>query len=137
MTLSDTLPKAEAVAVEDYNAMALECGLPTVRIMTPKRIKQLRGRLKDGNGLPGWRYALDKVRASPFLRGRNDRGWRADFDFLLQQSSFVKLIEGRYDTQGRADPLAAAASQFVGGAARGGQRGLDVQAELGFGGGAE
>ena len=138
--MSEALHQAEAAAVEAFNQMALECGLPTVRMMSPARIKKLRARLKDGNGLPGWHYALDKVRASPFLRGQGGRGtWPgATFDFLLQQSSFIKVIEGAYDRKAaQADPLAAAASQFVGGAARGGQRGLDVQAELGFGGGAE
>lgn len=40
---------------------------------------------------------MDRVRASPFLRGDNDRGWRASLDFLLKPESFAKLMEGAYD----------------------------------------
>jgi len=35
--------------------------------------------------------------ASAFCRGENDRGWRADLDFLCQPKSFNGLIEGKYD----------------------------------------
>jgi hypothetical protein len=40
--------------------------------------------------------AIAAVERSPFCRGENDRGWKADFDFLLQPKSFNRLIEGFY-----------------------------------------
>jgi hypothetical protein len=40
---------------------------------------------------------MDALERSAFCRGENDRGWRADFDFLLQPKSFTKLLEGAYD----------------------------------------
>ena len=39
---------------------------------------------------------LEKLSNSQFLTGDNDRGWKASFDFLLQEKSFLKLLEGAY-----------------------------------------
>ena len=47
--------------------------------------------------LDEWKQAFAAIERSPFLKGENKTGWRASFDFLLQPSSFTKLIEGQYD----------------------------------------
>ena len=85
------------LAVKAYNETAERCGLPTTRKLTAARLSKLRARLKDCDGLDGWRDALAKLEASTHCTGGNDRGWRANLDFLLQESSFVKLIEGAFD----------------------------------------
>lgn len=80
-----------------YNDMASRAGLPQAQALTEKRKSALRGRLKDAGGIDGWRVALEKVAASPLCTGQNDRGWRADLDFICTQSKFVNIMEGRYD----------------------------------------
>ena len=40
--------------------------------------------------------ALANIERSSFLTGTNDRGWRADLEFLLQPSSFAKVHDGGY-----------------------------------------
>jgi len=92
-------------AVEAWNSLAHDCGLAKVERMNDSRRRALRVRLRECDGLPGWAAALGKVRNSPFLLGENDRGWKADFDFLTQPKSFTKLMEGAYD---RAKPTAKA-----------------------------
>lgn len=89
--------RPEALAVKAYNAMAERAGLAQVQKLHDTRKAKLLARLKDCGGLEGWAEALRKVKASPFLTGQNDRGWRADFDFLMRESSFTKLMEGAYD----------------------------------------
>jgi hypothetical protein len=64
--------------------------------MTGQRERQLNARLKDST-LDEWTRVFDALERSAFCRGENDRGWRADFDFLLQPKSFTKLLEGAYD----------------------------------------
>jgi len=64
--------------------------------LTGTRKRQLAARL-DADGLDGWRAMLAKVSASPFLRGEGKTGWRADFDFVLKEANFVRIVEGRYD----------------------------------------
>ncbi len=82
--------------VEAWNDLAERRGLPVIRKLTGNRQKQLRTFVRL-NTIDEVRTALDAIERSAFLRGENDRGWRADFDFLLQPKSFAKLIEGAYD----------------------------------------
>lgn len=97
---------AEAVAI--WNNLASEISLPQVQKLTPKRRSSLKARLRDCGGLDGWRFAMGKIRGSPFLCGGGRDGWKADFDFVLQQSSFVKLMEGKYDDSRSQKPASTA-----------------------------
>jgi uncharacterized protein YdaU (DUF1376 family) len=90
-------------AVSDWNDLAEQVGLAKVARLTPARAKKLRRRLDDCDGINGWTGAMRKVAASEFLTGKNDRGWRADFDFVLQEKSFTKLMEGGYDRKKSTD----------------------------------
>ena len=36
---------------------------------------------------------------SGFLIGHNDRGWTADFDFIIRPDKAVKLLEGQYNNK--------------------------------------
>lgn len=82
-------------AFEAYNATALRCGLQQAARLTPDRQRKLIARLRD-YGLDGWTRALANVERSSFLTGKNDRGWRATLDFLLQAQSFGKVHDGGY-----------------------------------------
>lgn len=84
-------------AVDAWNATADRTGLPKVQRLTEPRGKALRKRLDECGGLSGWLTALVKLEASSFLTGRSGKDWRANFDFVLQPSSFQKLLEGAYD----------------------------------------
>lgn len=93
-----TDPDAD-LAFNAYNDLAEEVGLAKAQVLTTTRRKKIAARLNECGGLRGWIDALAKIRGSPFLRGDNDRGWRADMDFILQASSFTRLMEGAYDRQ--------------------------------------
>jgi hypothetical protein len=83
-------------AFELWNELALRVGLSQARTLTPQRRKSLIARLREHGGLDAWRIALANVERSAFLQGSNDRGWRADIDFLLQASRFAKVVDGGY-----------------------------------------
>lgn len=83
--------------VEAWNVMADQAGLPKAKL-TPERRKKLRPFLKR-HSADDITEAIWAIPRSPFLRGDNDRGWRANFDFLLQPASFTKITEGTYDQQ--------------------------------------
>ena len=40
---------------------------------------------------------LSKVEEYPFLTGENDRGWKADFEWLMNRNNLLKVMEGRYE----------------------------------------
>jgi hypothetical protein len=79
-----------------------------VRIMTNMRMKHTRARwlevcVKDRAGhdeaLSFFRWYFERAEDSDFLTGRKsngDRVWKADFEWLMNQSNWVKVIEGKY-----------------------------------------
>jgi uncharacterized protein YdaU (DUF1376 family) len=85
------------LAVDGWNALASEVGLAPVMKLTAARRAKCHHRLQDCGGLDGWNLALAKIRGDPFFQGAGERGWKADFDFLMQEKSFVKLMEGGFD----------------------------------------
>lgn len=40
-----------------------------------------------------------KASKSDFLRGNNNKRWRADLDWLINPNNFVKVMEGKYDNK--------------------------------------
>lgn len=92
--IGDSCPLREAF--DAWNAIAEETSLPVARVLTAARKAGIKSRLADCGGIEEWRMVIAKVRDSPFLRGVNDRGWKADLDFLLQPKSFNRLMDGGY-----------------------------------------
>lgn len=84
----------EALSV--YHASAERVGWPKVVKFTPKRKAALRQRLRDAGGLEGWAAAMTRAERSSFCTGAKT-DFRADLDFFLQEQSFIRLVEGRYD----------------------------------------
>jgi uncharacterized protein YdaU (DUF1376 family) len=83
-------------AVQLWNDAAERLGLPQMQKLTAARRGKLTARLKDCGGIDGWVAALDRLAGIPGLLGVNG-GWKADFDFLVAESKFTKLMEGSYD----------------------------------------
>lgn len=78
--------------------------LPRVAKLTPTRQQHIRARWR--NELPdleSWSDYFGAVQASDFLSGRTpptqgrSKPWVADIDFLIKQSTVVKMAEGKYD----------------------------------------
>lgn len=82
--------------VEAWNSTAERLGLSAVRKLTPDRRRKLATRIRQ-NTIDEFTEAIGAIERSPFLRGQNDRGWKADFDWMLEPKNFTKLTEGIYD----------------------------------------
>ena len=95
---ADPLPISEAF--DRWNELASRKRLPVAVALTDLRRKQIKARLVEA-GLSGWSEALAAVEASPHCLGENDRGWRADIDFVCHPKSFNKLREGSYAAKGK------------------------------------
>ena len=61
---------------------------PKTYKLTPARTAKIKARLKDA-GEDMVRQAIEKTAASPFHQGDNERGWKADLDFIV--GSYEKL----------------------------------------------
>jgi hypothetical protein len=46
-----------------------------------------------------WDKFLKKIANISFLWGDNDRGWKADFNWVLNENNYAKIIEGKYEKE--------------------------------------
>jgi hypothetical protein len=91
----------EAIREDFFSHWNSTAKLPRIRSMTEKRTQRLNSRLKEPDFADNWRRIIDRIAASAFCTGQNERGWRADIDWLLSNSTnYVKVLEGKYDDKG-------------------------------------
>ena len=94
--------------------------LSSVRMLNDKRKKQIRTLLASNNAtVDDSMKAIKIISMSSFCQGKNDRNWRASFDWLIKdtKSCFSRLFEGVYAfTQDEKNKL----SQYIGQTANGG-----------------
>jgi hypothetical protein len=95
-------PIAEAVRI--YNEAAEVTGWPKVQKLSPARSQALKARLRDCGGIEGWRFAMDKGKASDFLCGKATGTTPACFDWITKAANFAKIMEGNYDNRDRPSP---------------------------------
>ncbi len=98
---SASLPIRQPVsaALECWNENARSVGWPVASTMSATRQRSLGARLRE-HGLDGWKNALAKARASPFLAGADPPSWFT-FNWLIKSENFLKLQEGNYDQANR------------------------------------
>lgn len=72
---------------------------PRVIKITDKRKTKIRLRFEEmGFSFERLQEVFDKAENSMFLRGDNNRSWKADFDWMMANSqNWVKILEGKYD----------------------------------------
>ncbi len=73
--------------------------LPEVRGCSGTRRKRAESRWREEPSAEYWATTVQRIARSPFCSGDNDRGWRADFDFLIQPETRHKVEEGKYDSR--------------------------------------
>lgn len=70
---------------------------PKCTSLSESRKKAIRARLNCGYTVEHFKILFQKAEASVFLKGRNDRNWRASFDWLVKDSNMAKVLDGNYD----------------------------------------
>jgi hypothetical protein len=79
--------------VEFFNDFAKKYGLKTVREISETRRKKIKKILTDYPP-ETIKEVFQNIRDSDFLRG--SKGWKLTFDFLIEKSNFIKILEGAY-----------------------------------------
>lgn len=80
---------------------------PSVRSLSEARKKAIKARLNTYS-LDDFKIVFENAEASAFLKGSNDRNWSANFDWLISDKNFVKVLEGNYADKpkyGRKEPV--------------------------------
>jgi uncharacterized protein YdaU (DUF1376 family) len=83
---------AEGV-VEYFNGVCVN--LPKVVKLTDKRKKHILARLKE-HSKEDIKKVIDLTAESNFLNGKNTNGWTASFDWIIDKSNFIKILENNY-----------------------------------------
>ena len=80
-----------------YNATCTR--LPKCREITSLRKARLKSAWNSGldrKNLAWWERYFALVHESAFLAGENDRGWTANFDWIVKPANMIKIEEGNY-----------------------------------------
>lgn len=102
------------------------CGsFPKIKIVDGARKKAVGARFKTYGDIAVFQTLFEKTEASLFLKGDNDRNWRADFDWIIKPTNMAKVLEGKYDN----DRWATRPGQ---GSQRSGNPFLDIAKEKGY-----
>ncbi|MCP4049887.1 MAG: hypothetical protein GY730_04190 [bacterium] len=93
---SDLIPENSVQKIkEGWNRFAEQNRLGTIRKLNAHRKKAIKARLGEPEFDIG--EVFSKIEKSAFLLGENDRGWKADFDFVFCSSkNWLKIVEGKY-----------------------------------------
>lgn len=71
------------------------------RVLLPlgeKRKAMVRARIRE-RGKQAFADMIEKAMASDFLKGQNNTGFTATFDWLIRPSNFEKVLSGNYDNR--------------------------------------
>lgn len=93
----DTYRERAQKFVDDYNSICVS--LPKCQRLTPKRSRAIVKILKifsDDEIIE----CFNKLEESDFCSGRSGK-WRANFDFILSENNFTKILDGNYDNRER------------------------------------
>ena len=80
-----------------YNSICISLSKCTA--MSEHRKKEIKARLSSGYTLEHFQRLFEKAEASSFLKGKNQKNWRATFDWLICDANMAKTLDGNYDDQ--------------------------------------
>jgi hypothetical protein len=90
--------------------------LPAVKDWNETRRRALQARWKEAEKrqtLAWWEKYFLAVKDTPFLCGENNRGWRANLEWLVQRRNLVKIIEGGFENRGNNRPNVPPSSESL------------------------
>ena len=73
--------------------------LPEIKKLTETRRRKITSRIQsDSEFLKTFIAAVQKAARTPFLCGAGKNGWRATFDWMIENdTNAIAVIEGKYD----------------------------------------
>ena len=83
--------------VDMYNDTCVS--FPRLSTLSNARKKAIKARLKNYS-FTDFQVMFDKAEASDFLKGKNNRNWSANFDWMIKDANMAKILDGNYDNRG-------------------------------------
>jgi predicted phage replisome organizer len=89
--------KIDYAQIKDlYNDICIS--LPRLTVLSDKRKQAIKARLNTYT-IEQFTDMFTKAQASDFLKGANKKNWQANFDWLIKDANFAKVIDGNYDNK--------------------------------------
>lgn len=82
--------------MDAYNSLCPS--LPSIKSLSEARKKAIKARLNSYT-IEDIYKAFRKAEASDFLKGKNDRNWQANFDWIIKDANMAKILDGNYDNR--------------------------------------
>lgn len=76
-----------------YNEICIS--FPKCTTLSNNRKTAIKARLKS-HTIDDFKKLFTMAEQSDFLKGKNDRNWSANFDWLIKDSNFAKVLDGNY-----------------------------------------
>lgn len=94
---TDIKNKEEKITCQQVVALFHEIckSYPVVRTLSDARRKAINARLKNYS-LEEIRTVFENAESSSFLKGKNERNWSANFDWLISDKNMAKVLDGQY-----------------------------------------
>lgn len=97
--LADFISSKRPAFIEPYldiwNLFVVGTDLAEAHAASDARTQKIKTRLKE----PAFDFVkiLTEIKKAPHCLGQNDRGWKVDFDWIIEnEKQYVRIIEGRY-----------------------------------------
>lgn len=100
-----TAPRVDYISIQNlYNSICKS--LPKCTSLSESRKKAIKARVASGYTEKDFETLFCKAEASTFLKGKNKRDWKANFDWLIKDANMAKVLDGNYDETGKAVSIA-------------------------------
>lgn len=79
-----------------YNDICIS--FPKLTVLSEKRKQAIKARYRT-YCLAQFKEMFEKAEASDFLKGANSNDWQANFDWMMKDANFAKILDGNYDNK--------------------------------------
>lgn len=101
-TPAEVVPAPYREIVELYHSICKS--YPKLRTISESRKRAISARWREyGHDFEVFRELFTRAEASQFLKGKNQRNWTADFNWLLGSENMAKVLEGKYGEKGKTE----------------------------------
>jgi len=96
----DTMSNSKIPFHEIFDLWNKHCPFSKVNKLTKKRKEKISVRWEEWKTIEQVTEIFERLGKSLFCQGKNDRGWRATFDWILYRTdNSIKTLEGIYDNR--------------------------------------
>lgn len=97
--LQESIPVQAALKIADAWNEWKQPAFPRINGLSPQstRYKNALARWLEKPNEEYWIGVIQRVNESKFCCGDNERGWVADFEFLVRPDNHHRILEGKYD----------------------------------------